>query len=106
VFTSHKTIYGYKYSLIWTEKSVFFKTYSADSPGLRLSRSSVRSEETGLFGLTPVRPDCKFGLSRLIPVSRNYRKVACPNEVLSDYFMKFRSREWSFASLFYENQIM
>jgi len=27
--------------------------------------------------------------------------MACPNEFLSDYFMKFRSWEWSFASLFF-----
>jgi len=26
--------------------------------------------------------------------------MACPNEVLSDYFVKFRLSEWSFASLF------
>jgi len=32
------------------------------------------------------------------------QKVACPNEVLSDYFMKFRSCERSFARLSCENQ--
>jgi len=39
-----------------------------------------------LSGLIPVKAGYKFGLSGLIPVSRNYRKQACPNEVLSDYF--------------------
>jgi len=52
--------------------------------------ASNDQEKTGLSELISVRPDGKFVLSELIPVSQNYRKLVCPNEVLSDYFMKSR----------------
>ena len=42
----------------------------------------------------------KLALSGLISVSWNYRKVACPNEALSDYSMKFKLCEWSLSDCF------
>ena len=56
-------------------------------PGWSLSDQTVK---TGLVWVNP----CQFKL----------QKVASPNEVLSDYFVKFRSWEWSFARLFCDNQ--
>ena len=94
------------------QKSVFFKTHSAfRSCGQRLNRcGSLRAsngqEKLALSRLIPVRPDYKTGFLRVNPCQFKLQKVACPNEVLSDYFMKFRSREWSFASLRSENQIV
>jgi len=41
-------------------------------------------------------------LVRVNPCQFKLQKVACPNEVLSDYFVKVRLWKWSFVRLFYE----
>jgi len=73
--------------------------------------------KTGLSGLITVRPDyknlpcpgwslsdqtIKTGLVRDNPCQVRLQKVACPDEVLPEYFVKVRLWEWSFVRLFYE----
>jgi len=41
-------------------------------------------------------------LVRVNPCQVKLQKVACPNEALSDYFVKVRLWKWSFVRLFYE----
>ena len=67
---------------------------------------SDQTVKTSLSELISVRPNWKNWLVRVNPCQFKLQKVACPNKVLSDYLMKFRSWEWSFASLFCEKQIM
>ena len=58
---------------------------------------------SGLYGLIPASLDYSKRLVQVNPCQFEPQKMAYPNEVLSDYFMKFRSWEWSFASLFCES---
>jgi len=44
----------------------------------------------------------KTGLVRVNPCQVKLQKVACPSEILSEYFVKVRLWEWSFVRLFYE----
>jgi len=78
---------GYKYGYIWTESQSFVR--------LPTFESFVRLFRLGKTGIVRVNP-CQLKL----------QKVACPNEVLSDYFMKFKSCEWSFVRQSYEIQIV
>ena len=54
----------------------------------------------------PASLDNSKWLVQVNPCQFEPQKMACPNEVLSDYFVKFRLSERSFANLFCENQIM
>jgi len=88
--TSHETIYGYKYSPIWTEIQSIVRLPTFES----IVRLSTFESIVGLLTFESI--------ARLCPLK--LQKVACPNEVLSDYFTKFKLCEWSFFRLFYENQ--
>jgi len=111
VLTNSEATVKYKYNHIWTKNQSFSRLTPPTVEWLRLSRygslsASNGQEKLALSGLIPVRPDCKNWLVRVNPCQFKLQKVACPNEVLPDYFMKFRSWGWSFASLFCENQIV
>ena len=111
VLTNSEATVKYKYSHIWTKSQSFSRLNPPTVEWLWFSRygslsASYGQEKLALSRLILVRPDCKNWLVRVNPCQFELQKMACPNEVLPDYFMKFRLWEWNFANLFCENQIM
>ena len=92
--------------------SLFSRLAPPFSPrGSRLSRYGSLSASNGQDKLAWPGwslPDqtVKFDLVRGNPWQVKLQKVVCPNEVLSDYFVKVRLWERSFVRLFYGIQTM
>ena len=82
MLTNSEEAVKYTYSHIWTTSQSFSRPTPPTVRWLRFSRYGSLS------------------------ASNDQEKVACPNEVLSDYLVKIRLQKGRFARLFCENQIV